>query len=48
MTLLDREVLRLWLAGESASNVLRHARRLGCTLVDETAPLARNAHTAIS
>ncbi|WP_062233544.1 hypothetical protein [Aureimonas sp. N4] len=37
MTELDREVLRLWLADESASNVLRHARRLGCTLVDETA-----------
>lgn len=36
MTPLDAEVLRLWLGGETASLLLRHARRLGSSLADES------------
>lgn len=37
MTPLDHEVLRIWLGNETASHLLRHARRLGSSLADEAA-----------
>ncbi len=45
MTRLDDAVLRLWLDGETATTLLRHAGRLGCTIASE-ADLERLADAA--